>query len=281
MVDNKSLSNNCWTFFLFTYIYSWIFWITGIIINQTFNDFPTILFLYLGGIGPSLVGIVLTYKFKTKKERKNFWKSSFDVRSIRIVWYGVILGASIIPIIFAGLIDLVIGGKEMRINYDCYDSFFTLFPYLIFLIIAVLAEEFGWRGYAQDALQNKYSALISSLVLGSFWALWHLPLFFMKNSYQYNLGVATLEFWLFFITIIPNTIIFTWIFNNTNHSILSAILFHFCINFFGETILIDTRVDVFKFFITLILSIIIVVVYGHSKLIKEFAKERESIKIQV
>jgi membrane protease YdiL (CAAX protease family) len=44
------------------------------------------------------------------------------------------------------------------------------------LLLGPLAEELCWRGYALDALQEKWGALVSSLVLGFFWPLWHLPL---------------------------------------------------------------------------------------------------------
>lgn len=36
-------------------------------------------------------------------------------------------------------------------------------------------EELGWRGIALPALQKCYSALISSLILGLAWGIWHLP----------------------------------------------------------------------------------------------------------
>lgn len=251
---------------MITFIYSWTFWISSILISYEFAYFPTFLLFFIGGIGPSLTGVVLTYKLKTREEVKNFWNRSFSFKQIKLEWYGIIIFFSLIPILLAGMIDLVIGGKGISINGEIYSNFFNFFPYLMFLIIAVLAEEFGWRGYAQDALQKSYSRFLSSLILGSFWALWHLPLFFMENTYQYNLGVGTLEFWLFFISLIPTTVLYTWIYNNTRQSILSAILFHFSINFFGETFIFATGVDVIRFIIILTLSIIIIFPYGHSKL---------------
>ena len=48
--------------------------------------------------------------------------------------------------------------------------------YLIFVVMQ-FGEEFGWRGYALPRLLRKRSALISSLVVGSLWAVWHIPMF--------------------------------------------------------------------------------------------------------
>ena len=61
-----------------------------------------------------------------------------------------------------------------------------------FQLQKLFIEELGWRGYVLDRLQEKRSALVSSLILGVVWSLWHLPLFFVQGSYQAGLGVGTL-----------------------------------------------------------------------------------------
>jgi D-alanyl-D-alanine carboxypeptidase len=97
-------------------------------------------------------------------------------------------------------------------------------------------EELGWRGYAQDVLQEKHSALGASLILGVFWSLWHLPASFIPGTYQAGLGIGTLEFWLHFAGIVVLSIVVSWIYINTNRSLFIMVVFHAMINLAGELI---------------------------------------------
>ena len=66
---------------------------------------------------------------------------------------------------------------------------------LIFLTIASLGEEIGWRGVALPSLQKKYSPLISSAILGLLWAAWHLPFWVSnRNAQPVWLGLFHYEF---------------------------------------------------------------------------------------
>ena len=91
----------------------------------------------------------------------------------------------------------------------------------IFFLGGPFQEEWGWRGYALDRLQAKWSAFSSSIVLGVLWGSWHLPLFFISGSIQ-----SQTPFWGFMILITCGTTLFTWIWNNTGGSILAVMLFH-------------------------------------------------------
>jgi|SRR5665213_1185528 len=45
--------------------------------------------------------------------------------------------------------------------------------FAIFFIFAI-GEEAGWSGYVIDGLQNRWSALTASIVLGTAWPAWHI-----------------------------------------------------------------------------------------------------------
>jgi membrane protease YdiL (CAAX protease family) len=47
--------------------------------------------------------------------------------------------------------------------------------FLYSVIFGGLSEEPGWRGYALPRLHARFNPLVSSLILGVIWAVWHTP----------------------------------------------------------------------------------------------------------
>lgn len=82
-----------------------------------------------------------------------------------------------------------------------------------------------------------------------------MPLFFAEGTYQASLGVGTLAFWLFLFGIIPLSFAFTWVYNNTNRSILAVILFHGMVNFTGELFDISERANTISMVLWVIAAI--------------------------
>ena len=88
-----------------------------------------------------------------------------------------------------------------------------------------LSEEPGWRGFALPRLQAKFNPLVSSLILGVLWAVWHAPGRF--GGVEAKSVSDTLVEWVLIVLV---TVIFTWIFNRTKGSILVTALLHPAMN---------------------------------------------------
>jgi membrane protease YdiL (CAAX protease family) len=86
-------------------------------------------------------------------------------------------------------------------------------------------EEIGWRGYVLPRLQARHNALVASLILGGIWALWHVPKFMAPGN--------TSPFALFFVRVVIETVLYTWIYNNTRGSLLMTTLAHASANTAG------------------------------------------------
>lgn len=92
-------------------------------------------------------------------------------------------------------------------------------------LLLALGEELGWRGYLLPLLQTRYSATVASLVLGTFWFLWHLSL--RNLSVGGNSGFP-LSLWA--VSIVTTAFVYTWLFNNTDGSVLAVTVFHGLLN---------------------------------------------------
>lgn len=92
------------------------------------------------------------------------------------------------------------------------------------VVIQVVGEEIGWRGFLLNNLYKKMSFAKANLITGIVWAMFHYPLLLLGN---YNNGATPLWYALIFFTISimgANTII-NWIYIRTG-SIWTAVIFH-------------------------------------------------------
>jgi membrane protease YdiL (CAAX protease family) len=200
----------------------------------------------LGGVIPALVTLSLLYLYGDHQGRRDYWQRLVDFRRIGKVWYAVILLTVPILTTIGIVTDLILGGAgaEPEAASNFLHNPLSLIPFaVLILLFGPLPDEMAWRGYALDGLQARWSALVASLILGTAWTLWHLPLFWIEGSYQHSLGVGTPQFWLYMLDKVPLSILMTWLYNNNRRSTLTAVLFHFMVNFVGELFALSLRAE--------------------------------------
>jgi len=261
---SRSSLRSPWLYFAVTFAWTWFFWGLGILLQVSMESAGGLLFL-LGVLGPMLTGIGFTYLTRDRAERRDYWARVIDVKRIGLKWFLVILLFTPVLNVLAALLDVLFGGQGATWGPSLVnavsDPISLLFSALFATLIPFI-EELGWRGYVLDRLQENKNALASSLILNVVWSLWHLPMFFIPDSYQAGLGVGTLEFWLFLLGVVPLGFAFTWIYNNTRRSILAVILFHGMVNFTGELIAISKQADTFATLFWFVAAIGITVIWG-------------------
>jgi uncharacterized protein len=96
----------------------------------------------------------------------------------------------------------------------------------VLLVVLINWEEVGWRGFALPRLQKQVGPVWGSLILGVLWGMWHLPLLFIPEQSPVGHTITLALLVVFFLAIIAKSVSFTWLFNNTNGSLLIATLFH-------------------------------------------------------
>lgn len=84
----------------------------------------------------------------------------------------------------------------------------VVLPLLLLILIATdgLGEELAWRGFALPRLLGRHSAIAASLILGIFWALWHLPLLWTSGIEEQQL-----PWWLLLLDVPAKSVLFTWV----------------------------------------------------------------------
>lgn len=265
-------SSGPWLFFALTYGFSWVLWIAAALIGRGTSS-PPVTFLYiLGGFGPPLAGIYLTYRSRDLEERRDYWQRVIDFRRIGKRWYAVTLLSMPSLTLLAMLLGSSMQGN-LAAQFETAQHFLsTPLSLMSFtlgtLLFGPLPEELGWRGYALGRSQEQHNALVSSLIVGMGWSLWHLPIYFIPGTYQYQLGFGSTLFWLFSLGMIPQSILMTWIYNNNRRSTLSAILFHFTINFSGEFFAPATQARIYQFVLLCVAAVVITILWGPKTLAK-------------
>ena len=105
------------------------------------------------------------------------------------------------------------------------------------LINGPLGEEVGWRGYAFHELKKRFSLLGSSLILGSIWGVWHLPLWFATSGYT---GMELLLYIVFFMVgIISLSVVIGYVYRGRQHNLIYVVLLHQMFNFLSMFLSID------------------------------------------
>lgn len=144
-------------------------------------------------------------------------------------WWALAVGVPLVLLAIGSALFIVAGGP---VDFGSFP-----FPgiYLFAMAWGIVwgggQEELGWRGFMLPVLQERYSALVSSVFVGIAWAGWHLPLFLNANTTHGGWPLSQQVIWL--VTILAGSILWTWMYNGTGGSVLAVAVFHAGINAMG------------------------------------------------
>ena len=217
-------------FFLVAFGWAWLFWVPTALIAQGWSA-PSGLENFLNSPfnlaawGPLIAALFVTFLEEGKAGVKKLLKRGLDFK-FGLAWYLIVF--LLFPVLIGGSLLLAVLTGEAVPEMPALANPLAIpiaFVYIFFLG-GPLQEEFGWRGYALERLQERWSALLSSLVVGIAWGAWHLPLFFMpRQEFYYQRPI-----WGLILSTTLVSVLFTWVYNNTNRSVLAMLLFHTMFN---------------------------------------------------
>ncbi len=164
---------------------------------------------------PGIAGVLLVWRSYGMRGLGSFFRRLTLWRAPVQWWLFLILGIPLIVYAGAALKGTI--GSPFP-----FSPWYQVFPAVLAALLLGPIEEFGWRGLALPLLQRKFAPFWAGLILGCFWALWHIPSFLIGGTPQSNW-----DFIPYFAGVITLSVILTPLFNSARGSLLIAALFHF------------------------------------------------------
>lgn len=131
--------------------------------------------------GPGLAGLAMLLIFRKDQHRLNFRLKG--VPPAKFLW------AVLLPLLAAVVVFPIVWFTRMGFRFQI-DLSTPLPLFLASLALGALGEEIGWRGYLHARLDREHRPLVSCLIVGVMWALWHVG--FYQNGALYVLAGVVL-----------------------------------------------------------------------------------------
>ncbi len=120
--------------------------------------------------------------------------------------------------VFVAALLIVVTVFSARLNRPAGS---VLVKSLLTLPFGPLWEEIAWRAFALRALQRRYSRLASALIIGVYWAVWHIPLWAVTVNY-----LTHALYLVICVNIVSWSVILAFLYNRSGESLPVVILLH-------------------------------------------------------
>lgn len=217
-------------FFLLAFLFTWSNWLPHALASRGIPAYePPGFIVLLAGYGPALAAIIVTLLTSGGPGLKELFGRLARWR-VGIHWYLLVLFLPAAVILVSIGLNALTGGPAPDFSNESFpfgppDTPLALKIGMLFLVFTLgfdgLGEELGWRGFALPKLKQNQSALVSSVILGVLWAVWHFPFALTEGTMLNSVSLP-----VFVLNLVAQAIIYTWIFNNTRGSLLLPLLFH-------------------------------------------------------
>jgi membrane protease YdiL (CAAX protease family) len=216
MNASTSMKRSPLKFFVLVFALSLPFWLLGAIAQHFSLGLPFNLPVSaLQFVCPLIAACILVSREEQPGGVKRLLKRAFDGKRIKHkIWY--------VPIILLMPLIMVLSYEVMlllgRPLPEPHISFLIPILFVVFFLPAA-CEEVGWTGYVTDPMQDRWSALTTSILLGAVWAILHVvPDIQAHETWAWIAGQR-------FYSVVLRILI-VWLYNNTGKSVFAAILFH-------------------------------------------------------
>jgi membrane protease YdiL (CAAX protease family) len=179
----------------------------------------------LAGLSPTVAALVVLRATEGRAAIKSLLTPLVRWR-VGIWWYMVALLGPVALFALASLVETIRAGGWVGVPSSIAAP--AVGGALAANVAINLWEEIGWRGYALPRLQERHGPLAAALMVGTLWAVWHLPLFLVAGH-----PFAAEPAWRLLVGILGSSVIYAWVWNSARRSLLVVTLLHASINTVG------------------------------------------------
>jgi uncharacterized protein len=164
--------------------------------------------------GPMVAGFAMAAVTGGFSQVKSLVAATFRWR-VNPIWYVAAIGLPFATQLVSALLNPLFGSAAPA--WGNIPPLAEILPMVALFTVfsGPLGEEIGWRGFALPKLLETHSAAVASLILGTVWAVWHLPLILVGDFTTHGSIMPVIA-----------AFVFTWVSQNSKNSVLLAILMH-------------------------------------------------------
>lgn len=246
-------------FFILTFVITWLFWLTAIILN---SEDVSIMIMIIGMFAPTVGALIMILPSKDSSLKKELKEKCFNFKKIKLLNLLIVMLLFLVAVGVSILLSVPFGQSLNQFAFTEDFSFtgISILASVSILLSASVVEEIGWRGYGIDAVAQKNTWFKATVIFGVIWATWHLPLFWIPGTYQCGLRETNVWFMInFIVSIIPLAVIITWVYLRNNKNIFACAFIHMFINFVQEKVAMTAETKCVETFVLVAVAIIIII----------------------
>ncbi len=177
-------------------------------------------FLFVTVWSPTVIAVILSLIFSGASGARKLFGLLLRRLSEHRSWY---LIGIMVPIASVAL--AITTSRHLHEGAPFIPAAALPFTVTLQLFTGAMGEELGWRGFLLPRLQSKFSPRVAAIIMGTTWALWHLPSFYFPGMPQQHMPPAA-----FLLMVAAFGVFLALLFNRTNGHVLSTMMAHFSFN---------------------------------------------------
>lgn len=205
-------------FFIGAYAFTWLWWTPSML---GFEGTLVSAAMFVGAFGPAVSAATI---IQLTGGSARTWMRGLLRWRVPVRWYAFALGLPIL-IVSVATAAFVLAGEKIELSL-LGGNLAKLVPLLLFVtLLGGGNEEPGWRGFALPRLQTRWTPLRATLLLGSVWALWHVPILVAAGGHGLDPVPFALIILVLFVGIAGGYAFpLTFLYNKTQSTLLCMLL---------------------------------------------------------